>query len=142
MSAVAVQVADAVVDHLAGAPFMPAVVAQRSWLPQAELAALSTLHVTVTPVTMTIEPATRSEYDFLCRVEVGVQKKVDPADGAAIDALAQLVQDMVDHLQGPLPAMPAAELTEIGNAPIVSREHLLTDHVFTSVVAVTYRVRR
>ena len=75
---------------------------------------------------------------------MGVQKKL-PAEGeqAEIDALLDLVEQIADHLRlKRLPGAPAAAWAGIAHEPVVSGESLEQHRVFTSVLSVTYRVRR
>jgi len=138
-----VNVADAVVASLNGAAFSQPVTAERKYLPAVDLAELATLHVTVVPRAVSITTATRDSSYFDCTIDVGVQKKVNPDDLAELDALVNLAQEIVDHLRmRQLDAMPYAAWLSIANDPVFAPEHLDQERAFTSVVSVTYRVRR
>ncbi len=75
---------------------------------------------------------------------MGVQKKL-PAEGeqAEIDGLLDLVEAIADHVRlKRLPDAPDAAWVGIAHEPVVSSESLEQHRVFTSVLSVTYRVRR
>lgn len=81
---------------------------------------------------------------YECAIDVGVQQKL-PAEGeqAEIDALLDLVEEIADHLRlTRLPDAPDAAWVGITHEPVVSSESLEQHRVFTSVLSVTYRVRR
>jgi hypothetical protein len=138
-----VNVADAVVASLNGGSFSQPVTAERKYVPAVDLADLADLHVTVVPRAVSITTATRDSSYFDCTVDVGIQKKVNPDDLAELDALVNLTQEVVDHLRmRRLESMPYAAWMSIANDPVFAPEHLDQERAFTSVVSVTYRVRR
>jgi hypothetical protein len=138
-----VDIADAVVASLNGATFSQAVSAERKYVPAVDLADLADLHVTVVPRAVAITTATRDSSYFDCSVDVGIQQKVNPDDVAELDALVNLTQEVVDHLRmRRLESMPYAAWMSIANDPVFAPEHLDQERAFTSVVSVTYRVRR
>jgi len=138
-----VDVADAVVASLNGASFSQPVSAERKYVPAVDLAELVDLHVTVVPRAVSITTATRDSSYFDCTVDVGIQKKVNPDDVAELDALVNLTQEIVDHLRmRRLETLPYAASMSIANDPVFAPEHLDQERAFTSVVSVTYRVRR
>jgi len=136
-------IADAVVASLNAGTFSQAFTAERKYVPAVDLAELATLHVTVVPRTVAITTATRDSSYFDCTVDVGIQKKVNPDDIAELDALVDLTQEIVDHLRmRRLEAMPYAAWMSIAHDPVFAPEHLDQERAFTSVVSVTYRVRK
>ncbi len=138
-----VEVADAMVASLNGASFSQPFTAVRSYLPAVELAELKDLHVTVIPKSEAITVATRESDYFEPVIDVGIQKKVDPNDAAQMDAMCDLVQEIIDHLRHRrLEAMPDAAWLSIEHEPVFAPEHLDQERVFTSVLSVTYRLRR
>jgi hypothetical protein len=137
-------IADAVVAHINAGTFSQPVSAVRMYQPAFTLEDLADLRVSVVPRTTAIAAASRDSSVFECVVDVGVQKKL-PADGAdaAIDALLDLVEEITDHLRlKRLPGAPEAAWAGIAHEPVVSGESLEQHRVFTSVLSVTYRVRR
>ena len=137
-------IADAVAAHINAESFSQPVSAKRMYQPAFTLEDLADLRVSVVPRTVDIAAATRDSSVFECVVDVGVQKKL-PAEGAdaEIDALLDLVEEITDHLRlGRLPDAPEAAWAGIANEPVVSSESLEQHRVFTSVLSVTYRVRR
>lgn len=133
--------ADAVKDSLNNASFSMSFTAQRLHQPSFDLAELATLRVSVVPKSETIATASRGNSFFDCAVDVGVQKKV--ADDAEVDALLDLVEEVTDHLRlKRLDGFPSAAWLSIEHEPVVAAEHLDQNRQFTSVLSVTYRVKR
>lgn len=134
-------IADAVTSSLNAGPFNPALNAERRYQPAFDLADLAALKVSVVPKSVTISNATRTDGYFDCAIDIGVQQKI--ADDAEIDALVELVEQIADHLrQKRLDDAPEAAFVSIANEPVFAPEHLDQQRVFTSVLTVTYRVRR
>ncbi len=137
-------VADAVAAHINAGTFSRPVSAERMYQPAFTLEDLKDLRVSVVPRTVGISAASRDSSVFECVIDVGVQQKL-PATGeqAEIDALLDLVEEITDHLRlKRLPGAPEAAWVGIAHEPVVSSESLEQHRVFTSVLSVTYRVRR
>ncbi len=136
-----IAIADAVVSHLNAGTFSQPVSAQRMYQPAFTLEELKDLRVSVVPRSTGITTASRDSSTFECAVEVGIQKKI--GDESEIDGLLDLVEELADHLRlTRLPGAPDAAWVGIAHEPVVSAEALNEHHAFTSVLAVTYRVRR
>ncbi|MCC6910060.1 MAG: hypothetical protein IT430_19165 [Phycisphaerales bacterium] len=136
-----VALADAVAASLNGASFSMPFTAQRLHQPSFDLADLATLRVSVVPKSQTITTASRGNSFFDCAVDVGVQKKV--ADDAEVDGLLDLVEEIADHLRlKRLDEYPSAAWLSIEHEPVVAAEHLDQNRQLTSVLTVTYRVKR
>lgn len=134
-------IADAVTASLNAGPFNPALNAERHYQPAFELPDLAALKVSVVPKSVTTTNATRESGYFDCAIDIGVQKKI--VTEAEIDVLVDLVEQIADHLrQKRLDGFPEAAFVSITNEPVFAPEHLDTQRVFTSVLTVTYRVRR
>lgn len=134
-------IADAVTAALNAGPFDPALAAERRYQPAFDLADLAALKVSVVPKSVTISNATRESGFFDCAIDIGVQKKI--ADDAEMDTLVDLIEQIADHLrQKRLDDAPEAAFVSIANEPVFAPEHLDQQRVFTSVLTVTYRVRR
>ncbi|MCC6910375.1 MAG: hypothetical protein IT430_20765 [Phycisphaerales bacterium] len=133
--------ADAVTESLNGASFSMPFTAERLHQPSFNLAGLATLRVSVVPKSETIATASRANSFFDCAVDVGVQKKV--ADDTEIDVLLDLVEEIADHLRlKRLDEYPSAAWLSIEHDPVVAAEHLDQNRQLTSVLTVTYRVKR
>ena len=135
--------ADAVTVSLNAAPggFSEEFTAERLHQPSFDLAELAELHVSVVPKAQTITNATRQHSFFDCAIDIGVQKKV--ADDAEVDALLDLVQEIADHLRlTRLDDYPSAAWLSIEHEPVVASEHLDQNRQLTSILTVTYRVKR
>jgi len=138
-----IDVADAVTASLNAGSFNLAFEATRQYQPVFELQDLQTLQVSVVPKSIAITTASRDRGFFDCRVDIGIQKKVDPDEPAELDSLMVLVEQIVDHLRMErLAAMPAAAWVEITNEPVFAPEHLEQWRQFTSVLTIAYRVWR
>lgn len=137
-------IADAVAAHVNAGSFSMPVSASRLYQPAFTLEELAELRVSVVPRTTAISAASRDSSAFECVIDVGVQRKL-PAEGeqAEIDALLNLVEEIADHLRlRRLPGAPDAAWAGIAHEPVISSESLEQHRVFTSVLSVTYRVRR
>lgn len=136
-----IAIADAVVAHLNAGTFSQPVSAQRVYQPAFTLEELKDLRVSVVPRATGITTASRDSSTFECAVDVGIQKKIGEEN--EIDGLLDLVEELADHLRlKRLPGAPDAAWVGIAHDPIVSTEALNEHRTFTSVLAVTYRVRR
>lgn len=140
------QVADAIASALNDGAFSQEFTAQRLYQPSFELADLDTLRVSVVPKSVTVTNASRTHAFLDCAVDIGVQKKlsaaVENAD-AEIEELLVLAEEIADHLrQKRLEAMPEALWVSLEHEPIFAPEHLDQHRQFTSVLTVTYRVRK
>jgi len=137
------QIADAIVQSLNAGSFSMPVEAQRCYQPVHDLSQLQQLRVSVVPKSLTATIAARSDSYFDCAIDIGVQRKVDADDQEALDGLMHLVEEIADHLRfHRLDAFPNAAWLSVENNPIFAPDHLEKERVFTSVLTVTYRVRR
>ena len=137
-------IADAVAAHINAGTFSQPVIAVRMYQPAFTLEDLAELRVSVVPRTVGIAAASRDSSTFECVIDVGVQKKL-PTEGeqAEIDGLLDLVEAIADHVRlKRLPDAPEAAWAGIAHEPVVSTESLEQHRVFTSVLSITYRVRR
>lgn len=143
MSIVA-DIADAVVAALNAQTFTPTFSTERRLLPVFDLAeAGDQARVTVVPRSVAIAGGTRTENVFDVAVDVGVQRRIDVEDTAQGDALLDLVEQIGDALRlKRLPGYPEAAWVSLEHEPVLAAEHLERLRVFTSVLTVTYRVRR
>lgn len=136
-----VAIADAVTASLNAGSFGTPFTAERLYQPAFELADLADLKVSVVPKGVTIATASRDGSYFDCAVDVGIQKKV--ADDAEIDGLVDLAEEIADHLRMKrLDGFPEAMWLSVEHEPVVAAEHLEQQRALTSILTVTYRVRR
>ncbi len=135
-------IADAVTESLNTGSFSETFTAERLHQPSFDLPELDTLHVSVVPKSLTITNATRHHSYFDCAIDVGIQQRVN-GDGE-VDALLDLAQEIADHLRMQGLAIPGAQATwlSIEHDPVVASEHLDQNRQLTSVLTVTYRVKR
>lgn len=136
-----VAVADAIVASLNAGSFGQPFTSERLYQPAFELADLAELKVSVVPKGVTIATASRDGSYFDWAVDVGIQKKI--ADDAEIDGLVDLAEEIADHLRMKrLDDVPEAAWLSIEHKPVVAAEHLEQQRALTSILTVTYRVRR
>lgn len=135
-------VADAIVAELNAATFSQPVNAVRAYLPQYKLTEMQNLHVTVVPKGIVIANPDRcrsqSDYSF----DVAVQKKFSTGSNEELDALIQLVQDIVlyfRHTQR-LESFPNAIWMKTEVPVLYAPDHMEQLRQFTSVLTLTYRV--
>ncbi len=97
--------------------------------------------MSVVPKSMEIRNASRQHSFFDCTIDVGLQQKVD--DDARVDELLVLAEEIADHLRlQRLDDYPDAAWMSIEHDPVVAAEHLDQHRQLTSVLSVTYRVKR
>lgn len=136
-----IAIADAVVAHLNAGTFGQSISAQRVYQPAFTLEELKDLRVSVVPRSTAITTASRDSSTFECAVDVGIQKKI--GEEGEIDGLLDLVEELADHLRlTRLAGGPEAAWVGISHDPVVSSDALNEHRAFTSVLTVTYRVRR
>lgn len=156
--AVIIDIADAVVTELNGHTWVaapptppehegdapaPAFIAQRYYRPVFDLAEMSSLHVSAVPKGVTVERADRARNQYDLQVDVAVQKKLQAADNAELDALMALVQEIADFFRlRRLATYPGAVWIKTENVPVFAPEHLEEYRQFTSVLTLTFRVVR
>ncbi|GIK17689.1 MAG: hypothetical protein BroJett003_26530 [Planctomycetota bacterium] len=138
-----IALADAIVAKLQDGTFSLPLEVQRGYRPVVELPALQAVKVTVIPKSLAISAATRADGFYDCAIDIGVQRKVDVDDPAAMDELMKLVEEIGDHLRyHKLDGFAVAAWLALENEPVFAPEHLEQYRQFTSVLTVTYRVRR
>lgn len=137
-------IADAVAAHINAGTYSRPVSAVRMYQPAFTLDDLKDMRVSVVPRTVGVSAASRDSSVYECVVDVGVQQKLPPEnEQAEIDALLDLAEEIADRLRlTRLPDAPDAAWAGIAHEPVVASESLEQHRVFTSVLSVTYRVRR
>jgi hypothetical protein len=134
--------ADAVVEELNTTAFSQPLVAVRHYQPVFELSEMTELRVSVVPRSVASKTLDRSRDSFDYRIDVAVQRKVEPSVGN-LDALMELVEKIADHVRThSLAGFPQARCIEVANEPVYAMEHLEEFRQFTSVLTLTYRVWR
>ena len=136
--------ADAVAEHINAGTYAQPVSAVRTYQPAFTLEELGELRVSVVPRTTTVSAASRESSTYEHVLDVGVQKKLPAEDDqAAIDELLELTEAIGDRLRHTrLAGFHEAAWAGLALEPVVSSESLEQHRVFTSVLSVTYRVRR
>jgi len=146
---VLVQIADAVAASINAAAadgvFPEPFEAVRAHRPSFDLEELAELRVSVVPRSTVITALARLQSQYECTVDVGIQQRVPAGDGgdARVDALLELAEAIGDHLRHKrLPEFPEAAWSSIAHDPVLAPEHLDERSTLTTVLSVTYRVRR
>jgi len=147
MSAKIIQIAEAVVALLNAGEFEVEFEAARRYLVDFKLRdELDELRVSVVARDDEETGASRANSQHDYGIDIGVQKKVDPASLETLDALVALVEAIHDHLAAPgtrhLASPVDAVLVAIKTEPIYAPDHLGERRVFTSIVRCTYRALR
>lgn len=141
--ALVIEIAEAVRQELIAASFSQPLAAVRRYVPVYELADMDLLHVTVVPKDTELELADRSgliEQD--CRLDIGIQQRVDPDKLEQVDALMGLVEEVADHFSGWRLETPPARCVHIENRPLYDPVHLDQLRQLTSVLTLTFRATR
>jgi len=136
-------VADAVVAELNAGSFGQEFTAARLWNPRRPLTDLSTLRVDVVPSQPSVqtEPADRDVFQNDVSIDVAVRKQADIDDTTVMDALADLVEEIVEHFQHTkLTDQPHADLRSTEILAIADAEYQHTKRVFFAAATLTYRV--
>jgi hypothetical protein len=134
------EIAQAVADSLNASVFAQPFTAVRAWLPVHDLGEMEVLQVTVVPTTRTLATVSRAALQAEHRIEVAVQRRVDPEDLPAVDALVALCGEIAEHLTGAaLPALPDVRWAKTEHTLLAAPEHLNELRQFTGLIAVTYR---
>jgi hypothetical protein len=147
MTAVAVQIADAVVNELNAHAFSQPFTAVRAYLPEYKLEDMGELHVTVVPAEFLAEPSDRSRDREEHKLHVAIQQRFKPEDGvvplANLDGLIGLSEEIRDFLRNqPLTDRPGARRIKTENKPIYDPKHLAEFNQFTGLLAFTYQMVR
>ena len=132
-------IADAVVAELNAGSFSVPFTAERLYRPDFELPEMKDLHVSVVPRGLEMSTAGRALSQHDVQIDLAVQKKLDAADNAEIDALMGLVEELAEFL-GTKRQFGDAVWVRTENAPVYSQEHLGELRQFTSVLTATLRV--
>jgi len=93
-------IADAVVTELNARQFSLPFMAVRKYLPQEDLTAMDTLHVTVVPSTTRTTLVGRQARERQFILDVAVQQKTDVDDPGKVDPLVTLAEEIETFLLG------------------------------------------
>jgi len=132
-------IADAVVAELNAGSFSVPLTAERLYRPDFELPDMKDLHVSVVPHGLEMSTAGRALSQHDVQIDLAVQKKLDAADNAEIDALMGLVDELAEFLRTKR-QFGDAVWVRTENSPVYSQEHLGELRQFTSVLTATLRV--
>jgi len=132
-------IADAVVAELNAGSFSVPLTAERLYRPDFELPDMKDLHVSVVPHGLEMSTAGRALSQHDVQIDLAVQKKLDAADNAEIDALMGLVEELAEFLRTKR-QFGDAVWVRTENSPVYSQEHLGELRQFTSVLTATLRV--
>jgi hypothetical protein len=135
-----IAIAEALKDFLNSTSFSQSFTAARDYAPAFTLEELATLRVTVVPKSLEPAAVARDRSQLQCQVDVGIQKKIDPARlKEDVDALMAVVEEIALWICGRvLPGFADPKWQAMTNTPIYDPEKLRTEAVFISVITVTY----
>lgn len=146
-NAITVQLAAALVAELNEQQFSQAFTAVRAYVPNYTLEDMDTLHITVVPASLDDEPADRSRNQEEHVFHIAIQKRFRATSGQVAlndaDAIMLLVQEIRDYLwHNRLADFQDARIVKSENKPIYDPKHLAELNQITSLLAITYRVKR
>ena len=137
-----VDIAGAVVTALNAGAFSQSFQAVRHYQPVFELKDMGTLHVSVVPKGIELELFTRAKVQADVEIDIGVQKKLTSLEGAEVDPLMHLVEEIGDYFRSHALVGTPAVWIKTENVPIFAPEHLAKLRQFTSVLTLTFRLLR
>jgi len=132
-------IATAVVTALNGHAFSQPFTAVRAYRPAFDLKDMTDLHVTVVPKGVELSTVGRALMQSDVQIDIGIQKKLGADEDAEIDALMDLVQEIIEFIRDTR-LFADAMWVNTENTPIYSQEHLGELRQFTSVLTLTLRV--
>lgn len=144
MSALVVDVADAIVDLLNGETWSESFTATRTYLPKGNIkdGDFNSLRVTVVPRSYEPTAITRTMVDEDIWIDIAVQYKTGN-DNAGIDTLVGLCEEIATFMRmRAIGTTPAATCYEVLYSPILISEHLEKFGVFTGMVTVKCKAVR
>ena len=141
MAHIAVTVAKQVVTEINAHTFTTAITAVRKYLPEFDLKDMATLHCTVVPKSMETVTANRAAEQDDIAIDVVLQKLADPADLAAVDALASLAQEVADFFARHTLTDGSASWVRTEQV-IYSQDHMSEKRLFTNLLTFTFRTVR
>ena len=140
MTSSIVAIADAIVIALNAATFSQPFTASREYQPIFELSDLSAVVVSVVPKSISIDTETRQQTQRDYDIDLGVQMHTKL--NSENDDLMALSEEIADFFRGNPVTTPETGITHLVNAdidPIFAPSHLTEQHVFTSVIKLTFR---
>jgi len=138
-----IAIADAVVESLNAASFSQALTAERHYQPVFDLPEMADLHVSVVPKSVEVLASSRNQNQHDYAIDIGVQQKV--AGDAEADALMTLAEEIADHFRlgrVQVDGVGSVPVLKVATEPVFAPEHLTEKRVFTSIIALTFRVLR
>ncbi len=139
---VGVLIADAIVAALNGAGFSQAFTAERLFAPIFELKDIGTLHVTAAPRLSDTATASRSSDIIDEMVDVAIQQRVTNPEGAEVEDLKKLVDEIRLFLRGLDVSVDGAQWFKIENDPTYDPTTLRNEKQFMSIINTTYKYQR
>lgn len=140
----ATDIADAVAAELNAADagtFSQAFTARWKVLPASSLTELTDLCVSVVPKSVLTENGSRAAAVITVSIDIGVQKKLGTDIDTEVATLGTLVDEIASYLRRrDLAEAAYASWAGSTNEPVYAPDHLTQDHVFTSVLTVSYQV--
>lgn len=140
-----VDVAEAIVAALAAGSFSQDFTPELEFVPEKEREELSSVRVSVTPISLEVTNLTRGQSQYEIRTDIGVQKHVESGDyDAEVKALLDLTEEVVLALRALdiRESVAGARWLRIENAPVYWHEGLRNGRDFTSIISTFYRAAK
>lgn len=152
MSAVIVDIADAVLATIEAATLSLPFTGERVYVPVHDLRDATGIKVSVVPTGIDVTQLDRHRDDFDYVVDVGVQRRIGTGPmtqaeiNTACDPLMVFVEEIIDLFRGQSVAYAVydddARCVAVANNPVYVPQHVDEHRVFTSVVTLTFRLAR
>ena len=147
MSALVIQIADAMVSTINGATLSQSVMSTRAYVPVYDLQKdLGALKVTVVPHSISLVNITRSSDDFTYMVDIGVQQLIPktaflPDDIMEFcDALMLLMEEIIDIFRGQqLDGLPGVQCMQAANPLVFDPQNIDEERLFFSIATITFK---
>lgn len=139
MTAVIVQIADAVVADLNAHPFSQPFTAVRTYLPRYKLELLADIQVSVVPKDDVGQRASRAQWQQDYKLDLAIQQRLASNEREQLDQLILLGQELADYFKDHNPVGNQTVLIECGYAPLFDPDHLEQFKTLTTVLNLTFR---
>jgi len=144
MPSTIVAITEAVTDYLNGATLSQSFIAERAYAPVHNIKDLTSIAVTVVPISVTGQNLNRrgqnlNEYviDVAIQKRLGIGRMTNDEVNAVVDPLMQLGEEIQALFGGT--NMAGARCIDSKNEPIYASHHIDEQRVFTSVIVLIFR---
>ncbi len=151
MAAVAIEIADSIIDTLRGSSLSLGFDVARAYVPVQNVQDLTQTRLTVMPAAMEITMLSRRDDEYAYGIDIGIQRFIGGTtiEVEQIDPYMRLTEQVIDLFRGkrlgfggPLDDDDYATCMSVSNEPIYDPKHLDEHKVFTSVARFTFKKTR